>query len=162
MGRKVGIPALVLAAALAAGGVVYHVMSDKQKEPPRHGLPHHEYRPPGEAENLKGRDFVRLGERGTVEGILRPMRGEWFLAAYDAVYELHLGDHGHRAATDINLEEGKHAEVTGFIYAREGGDEADIAVCTILLGGKEYRFRDDDGAPLWRGSGSGDGPGRRK
>ena len=162
MSKKTGMMAVIALAALAAAGGVYYVSRANHKEPPRHGLPHHEYRPPGEAESLKGRDFVRLGEPGSVEGSLKRARGEWFLVAGNETYELHLGDHAHRAATGINLEEGKHAEVTGFIYAREGRDEVDIAVCTILLDGTEYRFREDDGTPLWRGSGAGLGPGKQR
>lgn len=102
---------------------------------------------------LRGRDFVRLGEFGNISGTLKPDRGEWFLQTEELLYEIHLGDHEHRAKTGIKLEEGKKGEVTGYIYAQEGSEIIDVAVCTIVLDGKEYRFRNDDGTPLWRGRG---------
>jgi hypothetical protein len=104
---------------------------------------------------LRGRDFVRLGELGTVTGTLKPDKGEWFLHTEENIYEIHLGDHEHRAKTGIKLEEGKTAQATGFIYTQEGSETIDISVCTIVLDEKEYRFREDDGTPLWQGCGSG-------
>ncbi len=100
---------------------------------------------------LRGRDFVRLGELGSVSGTLKMDKGEWFLLTDDNIYEIHLGDHEHREKTGIKLEEGKVAEVTGFIYAQEDAAYIDIAVCTIKLNDNKYRFREDDGTPLWQG-----------
>lgn len=108
---------------------------------------------------LRGRDFVRMGEFIEITGTLKPERGEWFLIAGDGVYEIHLGDHSHRASTGITLEEGKKASVRGYVYKREGAGETDIAVCSVLIDGKEYRFREDDGTPLWKGQSAGRGHG---
>lgn len=104
---------------------------------------------------LRGRDFVRLGDPGTVTGTLATIGGEWFLKAGDETYELHFGDHRHRAETGINLEEGIEAEVFGFIVEGALGTPSDIAVCTIVIDGDGLRFREDDGTPLWRGRGGG-------
>lgn len=119
-------------------------------------------RAPGEEDRLKGRDFVRLGEFKALKGTLQRVRGEWILMVDGASYELHLGDHDHRVATGIRLEPEKIAEVTGFVYAQEGAEDIDVALCTVTLDGTEYRFRQDDGTPLWRGrsGGQGAGPGR--
>lgn len=110
-----------------------------------------------EASRLKGRDFVRLGKMETLTGTLKRMRGEWFLTVKDVDHELHLGDHEHRAKTGIALEVGKTATVKGFVYKQEKSEQVDVAVCTITLDGKEYRFRNDDGSPLWRGRSAGQG-----
>lgn len=109
-----------------------------------------------EEDRLRGRDIVRLGKLTELTGTLKPEKGEWFVETEDgAVYEIHLGDHKHRAETGIALEKGKTATVSGFLYQQEGNEIIDIAVCTVKLDGKEYRFREDDGTPLWRGSGGG-------
>ncbi len=103
--------------------------------------------------SLRGRDFVRLGEIDTFSGIVTEIKGEWCLITADAKYELHLGDHNHREKTGIKLSEHAEIKVTGFVYSQEEIEIADIAVCIIIMDGKEYRFRDDDGTPLWQGRG---------
>ena len=154
------LAAVLVLIAVSAAVVLFYAGRRVNKEPSRRAAPDAGYRPA--EEKLRGRDFVRLGEPGSVEGNLKMEHGEWFIVSEGQVYELHLGDHVHRADTGIKLEEGIRAYVTGFFYAREGASEIDIAVCAVELDGELYRFRDDDGSPLWRGSGSGDGPGRRR
>lgn len=106
---------------------------------------------------LRGRDLVRLGIRETVTGTLASMEGEWFLESEDGVYELHFGDHRHRAETGVVLEEGIEATVFGFILEDAPGDYSDLAVCSMVINGEVFRFREDDGTPLWRGQGGGGG-----
>lgn len=128
---------------------------DSQRAPARGRVSHNG------GQELRGRDFVRLGEFTNVSGVLKPERGEWFLVSGGDIYEIHLGDHEHRARTGISLAEGKKAAVAGFLYEQEGASAKDVAVCTIAVDGREYRFREDDGTPLWRGRSSGAGQGSR-
>jgi len=104
---------------------------------------------------------VQLGELDTVTGILKTEFGEWFLSSNDVTYEIHMGDHDHRKEIGINLEEGKKVTAAGFFYQQEDMENVDIAVTALTIDGEEYRFREDDGTPLWRGQGleSGQGPG---
>ncbi len=144
---KTGITVLVSGAFIAAAGMTAGCGNSQPGRVSTSG------------EELRGRDFVRLGTLITVTGTLKPERGEWFLISGDKVYEIHLGDHEHRAKTGIKLAEGRAASVKGFMYKQEGVDEIDIAVCTVIVDGKEYRFRENDGTPLWRGQSSGEGAG---
>ncbi len=114
-----------------------------------------------DAEKLKGRDFVERGELTTVRGTLRLQRGEWYLDSGNILHELHFGDLEYRAKTGIRLQQGEPATVRGFLYAQEGADILDIAVCAVAMDGEIYRFRNDDGSPLWRGQSSGTGEGDR-
>ena len=100
-----------------------------------------------EEKTLSGKDFVKLGKLGTVSGSLLEQADEWYVKVQNVVYVIHMGNHDFRSKTDIPLENGKNAIVTGFIHGK------DIAVCTITIDHKKYRFRDDDGAPLWAGNG---------
>lgn len=108
----------------------------------------------GSEKELRGRHFVQLGQFVTVTGTLKTQLGEWFLIENNTIYQIHMGDHKHREKTGIELKEGKKATLTGFLYSQEGYDNLDIAVCTIEIKGRVYRFRKDDGTPLWRGYGS--------
>jgi len=112
-----------------------------------------------EAEKLKGSYFVERGELTTVRGTLRLQRGEWYLDSDDILHELHFGDQEYRARTGIRLQQGEPATVRGFLYAQEGADILDIAVCAVAMDGESYRFRNDDGSPLWRGQSSETGEG---
>ncbi len=107
-----------------------------------------------EVQRLRGRDIVKLGELIVLQGTLVPRRGEWFLRSGETEYELHMGNHEYRKKIGIDLETGKTAAVTGFIHGK------DVAVTTILLDGKLYRFREDDGKPLWAGMAGGTGSGQ--
>ncbi len=98
--------------------------------------------------NLSGKDFVRLGKMGTLTGNLMEDNEEWYLKTQNGtIHDLHFGNHDHRAKTGIKLKVGKQATVTGFIY------EDNLTVCTINIDGQTYRFREDDGTPLWAGGG---------
>lgn len=100
-----------------------------------------------EEKTLSGKDFVTLGKQGTVSGSLLEQAGEWYVKDQNAVYGIHMGNRDFQAKTGIPLKNGKNAIVTGFIYGK------DIAVCTITIDHKKFRFRADDGSPLWAGSG---------
>lgn len=108
----------------------------------------------GDNEQLRGRDFVDLGEYKELAGTLKQVKHEWVLITNESEYELHLGNHDHRAKTGIELEEGRQITAKGYVYTPKGASKGDIAVCVIILDNKEYRFRQDDGTPLWRGMGS--------
>ncbi len=153
--------ALVVLLIFIAAGLITYLVRPRADCPPRYGGLRVRYSPPADGERLRGRDFVRLGEPGKVRGVLYTERGEWFLSADGKEYELHFGDHGHRESTGIQLMEGAAAEAAGFMYGSVEAGAVDLAVCTVIIGGDEFRFREDDGTPLWRGGGSGGGPGRR-
>ncbi len=104
---------------------------------------------PPDHDRLTGSDFVQLGELQSLKGELLTQYGEWFLESPDKIYELHLGNHEHREAINIDLQAGKKAEVKGFLY------EDDIAVVTMTIDNQDYAFRTEEGTPLWAGSGYG-------
>jgi len=103
---------------------------------------------------LQGMDLVKLGEYQTVSGILKTDKDEWFLETEDGVYEIHFGDHDYREKIGLKPEVDRKAEVIGFVYHQEGKKEIDIAACNMKFEGKEYRFRERDGTPLWQGEGA--------
>jgi hypothetical protein len=101
-----------------------------------------------EAKNLSGKDLVRLGKLGSISGPLLEKEGEWYLKTKNGVYNLHFGNHQYRAKTGIELKSEKTVTVKGFIHNK------DVAVCTITINNKNYRFRQDDGVALWSGTGN--------
>jgi hypothetical protein len=101
------------------------------------------------ASRLYGRDYVSMGTLGVLSGVLFEENDEWYLKANNGTYALHIGNHSYREETGIDLKADKNIDVTGFIYKN------DVSVCTIVIEGKEYRFRDDDGRPKWAGRGRG-------
>lgn len=113
--------------------------------------------PEGEAAEVRrprGRDIVQSGELKQLQGTLSQAGGEWFLKVGEDEYELHMGNHEYRAKINIPLETGKEATVNGFVL------EKDVAVTTILIDRQLYRFREDDGKPLWAGMAGGTGSGK--
>ncbi len=103
---------------------------------------------------LQGRELVELGELKTVSGVLKTDEEEWFLETEEGLYEIHFGDHNYREKIGLKPEAGKKAEVIGFVYQQEGIKEIDIAACNMNFEGKEFRFRERDGTPLWQGEGA--------
>ena len=101
------------------------------------------------ASKLSGRDYVSMGKLGALSGTLFEKDGEWFLRSINSTYELHIGNHTYRDETGINLKADKQVDITGFIY------EDNVSVCVINIDNKEYRFRTDDGSPMWAGRGNG-------
>jgi len=76
------------------------------------------------------------------------MNAEWYIDTEQGSYMLHLGNHSFVTETGVELADGKQCKVEGF-YSGE-----DIAVISITVDGKTYRFRNQDGTPLWAGSGN--------
>jgi hypothetical protein len=100
------------------------------------------------ASKLSGRDFVSMGKLGALSGTLQEQDGEWYLRSNNESYALHIGNHTYRAETGIQLKNDVSVDVTGFIY------EKDVSVSSIKMDNKEYRFRTDDGKPMWAGRGN--------
>ena len=96
-----------------------------------------------------GRDVVSTGKLGSLSGALFEKDGEWYLQSNNSTYELHIGNHNYRDEIGIDLQKDENVDVTGFV------DKEDVSVVTIKIDGKEYRFREDDGRPMWAGRGNG-------
>jgi hypothetical protein len=101
------------------------------------------------ASELSGKDYVSIGKLDSLSGTLFEKDGEWYLTVEHETYDLHFGNETYRNKIGINLKAGAVVAVTGYVY------EKNVSVCTITLGGKEYRFRKDDGTPMWTGQGNG-------
>ena len=108
------------------------------------------------SENLKGRDFVRLGKIGTLTGTLVQKGDEWELKVGDTLYEIHMGPSDYRNTQGLVLKDGTKAVVTGFIYG------TDLSVTTIETGGKSVTLRDETGRPAWAGTSFGRGAGAER
>jgi hypothetical protein len=97
--------------------------------------------------DLKGSDFVRLGQLGIVSGTLSEEDGEWYLTTKDSEYALHLGNYEVIYPKGINLKEGSDVVVRGFVL------DSDISAVTVATGDDKYSFRTAEGIPLWSGQG---------
>jgi hypothetical protein len=97
-------------------------------------------------EEITGRLVVEQGTQGVLEGVLVLNGTEWELRTPQALFEIHLGQLGHDGTSISGLEDGAAASVTGYIYG------AHISPITLEADGTEYRFRDEDGSPLWAGT----------
>ncbi len=107
---------------------------------------------------MRSRQIIEEGTMVEVTGMLRKMGGGWFIAVDQALHQLYTAPADFKEQSGISLKEGEQAVVTGFYHAEEGEVTGIIAVSTITTDGKEYRFREDDGTPMWRGRGSGGSP----
>ena len=97
--------------------------------------------------DLKGSDFVRLGQLGIVSGMLSEEDGEWYLTTTDSEYALHLGNYEVIYPKGIDLEQGSEAVVRGFVL------DSDISAVTVATNDVSYSFRSAAGIPLWSGQG---------
>ncbi len=95
-----------------------------------------------------GRTVAEKGIRGSVSGVLVYEKSEWYLKDGNKTYDLHLGLYGHDETKTGSLGEGDSATVEGFIL------ENHIAPVTLVSNGKTYRFRSENGSPLWAGQGN--------
>ncbi len=95
---------------------------------------------------LTGRIVVERGDRGTLTGTLVADGDEWVLEVDGELYELHLGRFGHDGETTAGMKEGAEATVKGFIYGLH------ISPVALFSLGATYRFREEDGRPLWAAS----------
>ncbi len=98
--------------------------------------------------DLKGSDFVRLGQLGIVSGTLSEEDGEWYLTTAKDEYALHLGKYEVIYPKGINLKEGTEAVVRGFVL------DSDISAVTVATNEDRYSFRTVAGIPLWAGQGA--------
>lgn len=116
---------------------------------------------PAYAQNqpMRSREIVENGTFVEVTGNLRHMGGEWFLSVDQVLHQLYTAPSLYREEWGATMEEHKQATVTGFYYSPEGDPAGVIAVSTITMDGKQFRFREDDGTPRWRGRGAGTTPG---
>jgi hypothetical protein len=98
------------------------------------------------AEKLKGRDYVNLGKKETLAGVLAQVGDEWGLKVADTTYEIHMGPSDFRAAQGFVLKDGAEATVTGFIYG------SNLSVTAMETGGQKVVLRDETGRAAWSGS----------
>ncbi len=111
-------------------------------------------------QQVQSRDVVESGMMVTVTGNLKKVGGEWYLVVENIMYEILMGREEFVKKVGIPLEEDKEVAINGFFHAE--GDEltGTIVPATIELDGEVYRFREDNGTPIWRGQGGGPGGGR--
>jgi len=107
---------------------------------------------------MRSRQIIENGTMVEVTGLLKKMGGGWFIAVDQALHQLYTAPSDFKEQRNISLKEGEQVVITGFYHAEEGEVTGIIAVCTITTNGKEIRFREDDGSPMWRGRGSGGSP----
>jgi hypothetical protein len=91
-----------------------------------------------------------MGTLGNVSGTLSYDGSEWYLITEKDRYILHFGNSAYMESTGINLREGEQIDIRGFISGEE------IAVAEARIEANVYTFRNEDGMPLWAGSGSRD------
>jgi len=94
-----------------------------------------------------GKSVVEMGTLENVSGTLSYDGSEWYLDSGKDLYILHLGNSAFVDSTGINLHEGEQLDVRGFVSGEE------IAVAEARLNGQVYTFRNEEGMPLWAGSG---------
>ncbi len=100
----------------------------------------------GNAGELKGRDYVRLGQIQELNGTLKLEGTEWFLNVGEKTYALHMGPEAYRESIGFSLGDENPAVVTGFVY------NDDIAVKQVTSDNKSIVLRDETGRPVWAGS----------
>jgi hypothetical protein len=76
---------------------------------------------------------------------------EWMLESPEGTVAVHFGNPSYVESTGIELREGEAVSITGF------ESEDGIAVVSCELGSRTFAFRDESGAPLWRGSAGANG-----
>lgn len=108
---------------------------------------------------MRSREIIDNGTFVEISGNLRHMGREWFLAVDHVLHSLYTAPAELREEWGIPMEEHKKVTVTGFYYSPDGDPAGVIAVSKITLDGKEFRLREDDGTPRWRGRGAGTTPG---
>jgi hypothetical protein len=94
-----------------------------------------------------GRGVVEAGELLSLVGRLESRDSVWTLNQEGSRRVLHLGNARYVESTGIHLRDGAEVEVRGFADGRE------VAVVSIAIDGQDFRFRSDDGVPLWAGQG---------
>ena len=101
-----------------------------------------------EEAELRGKDFVNLGEVQIIKGELIADGEEWLLQSENSLYEVHLGNEEHQERIGLDLQKGEKVTIIGFVYKN------DIAVISLSYTECTYSFRDMDGTPHWSGKGN--------
>ncbi len=99
------------------------------------------------AESLSGRDIVERGAKVSLSGILIDEGGEWSLKVAERIYAVHLGNYQVLYPEGLALADGLRASVSGFLVGE------DLSAVSLSVDGADYRFRGEDGTPLWAGRG---------
>jgi hypothetical protein len=94
-----------------------------------------------------GKSVVDVGTLGNVSGTLSYDGSEWYLNTEKDTYMLHFGNSAYMELTGIDLREGEQIDIRGFISSEE------IAVAQARIDAQVYTFRNEEGMPLWAGSG---------
>lgn len=105
----------------------------------------------------RSREIITSGVQMTLSGSLKPVGGRWFIAVENVLHEIILGHPDYIESEGVSLEEGKEVVVNGYFHAEADEATGVMAVCTLEMDGRKYRFREDDGTPLWGGRGTGAG-----
>ncbi len=130
---KTRLRTVVVAAALLAPALIFPVFAGERSDSPGGRI--------SRDRQTGVEEIVKLGRRTRLSGALLQEGAAWFLRAGDEVYRLQLGTSRQLLRSGISLETGKRAVVNGFLH------QEDIAVITIFLDGRTYRFLADDGSP---------------
>ena len=109
----------------------------------------------------RSREIVDQGLSIAMDGSLRKLGDRWFLTAEHTLHELLFGLDAFVQELGLTLESGKQVRVTGFYHAPDDDPAGIIVVNSLVMDEQTYRFREEDGTPLWRGRGRGTGTGSR-
>jgi hypothetical protein len=93
------------------------------------------------------RSVVETGELLSLAGSLESRDSEWYLNEEGSRYALRLGNARYVESIGIRLQEGAEVQVRGF------AEDGEVAVVSILMDGRRFDFRNEDGTPLWAGRG---------
>lgn len=106
---------------------------------------------------MRSREVFEKGSPAEMSGTLRKMGGGWYLAAGNLLHQVYLAPDEYKEEVGLDVVEGEPVTINGYFYAEEGEPTGIIAVTVITVDGKEFRLREDDGRPMWRGRGTGSG-----
>lgn len=111
------------------------------------------------ADDIADKDIVEQGRILTVDGVFEVEDGEHgehgehselYLKTDDTTYTVHLGQEWYTEQIGFPKKSGASATIRGFVVAEH------IAPLTIVVQGRTYVFRDENGAPAWAGRGNRD------
>lgn len=100
------------------------------------------------AENneLKGKDFVRLGKLQTISGQLFEKDAEWYLKTSSETVALHFGPREFLKSKNVIFSAIDDFSITGFYY------QSNLAVVNFTFNKQIIELRSKEGEPLWRGT----------
>ncbi|MGL1892325.1 MAG: hypothetical protein OCD02_11905 [Spirochaetaceae bacterium] len=103
------------------------------------------------ADSYTGRELADSGEIKTISGTLNIINGESYIKSSYTLYQLHMGPEEYMEQINYAPDLETLLTVEGFFINEH------IAPITVILNNKKYNFRDNNGSPMWRGSGQGKG-----